>query len=71
MTYFTMKIRKCGELKSAKTANKIVLKDTNGAGRGDYAAVAEEKRIEGEKRVRNEGWRLKELQKEKEVRLLF
>jgi hypothetical protein len=33
--------------------------------------VPEHKRIEGEKRVRNEGWRLKEIQKVKEVIILI
>jgi hypothetical protein len=33
--------------------------------------VPEHKKIEGEKRVRNEGWRLKEIQKVKEVIMII
>ena len=33
--------------------------------------MPEHKKIEGEKRIRNEGWRLKEIQKVKEVILLY
>lgn len=59
------------ELKSASTANRIKLQDTNGSHRGDYSEVPEHKKIEGEKRVRNEGWRLKEIQKVKEVIMII
>ena len=55
------------ELSSSINANKIKLQDTNGSGRGNYEEVPIEKRIEGEKRVKSEGWKLKEKEIVKEV----
>jgi hypothetical protein len=44
----------------------VEVQETNGMARGDYSEIAADKRIEGEKRERNEGYKLKEKEKKEE-----